>query len=159
MKRMLAAFIAIMTMAACEDKLALDPKKVNHIEYAFHDSSVPPPYHRSYNVKVEPDFIRLSVDSYGDILVDTTFENTTEAFQQLIELINNSKLISGENKSEPGCTGGTSEELIIFEDDKKVYAGYFENCGGNKASKIFGDYESVISAIKEMVPNLSTYLK
>jgi len=156
LKLMLSALF-LMILTGCLEKL--DPDDVKTVKYSYQDSSVPPPYHRSFDITVEPDKAHIQVDSYGDILVDSTFSITTTAFENLIFTINNANLQSGEAKAGQGCTGGTSERLSITSTDKKVYEGRFEHCGGNRIPARLGDYEKVVLEIKKLIPNLNHLLK
>ena len=50
------------------------------VTYEFHDSSVPPPYHRSYVLTFDRAGARIVVDSYGDVLADRTAPMTEDAW-------------------------------------------------------------------------------
>ena len=41
---------------------------ISRVEYRYGDSSVPPPYHRSYSIVVTSDSVSTVVDSYGDVV-------------------------------------------------------------------------------------------
>ncbi len=145
--------------SACEDGLVLDASTVKSIEYQFRDSSVPPQYHRSYSIVVQPKTVRIKVDSYGDILADKTIDIRETSFVELITTINASRLVSVESRSEAGCSGGTSEILTIFTTDGQVYQGDFEHCGGIGIPEKAGDVKNVVQALKNLIPDFATYLE
>jgi hypothetical protein len=102
------------------------------VTYAFHDSSVPPPYHRSYVLTFTAEQARIVVDSYGEILADQTRQMTPEAWGQVSATYPE---VSGITVTEPeqGCTGGTGFALKVEQEgavaqDLDGYA-----CGGVNA--------------------------
>lgn len=157
--RLSLILIAALIMSSCIEQLSLKESDVTMINYSFHDSSVPPPYHRSYDIKISPDELHITVDSYGDILTDKTIALEQSDFSNLIKTINGAQLVSGRIESEKGCTGGTSESLTIFGNNAEVYNGYFDHCGGNKIPASSGDVKQVVQSIKNLVPNLKEMLK
>lgn len=152
-------FILFPFFMACEDSITLDVAKVSSIHYAFHDSSVPPQYHRSYDIKISRTDAHVTVDSYGDELANENYELSSEQFSDLINTINQSNLVSGAIKAEEGCVGGTSESLVINESNAQVYKGTIDNCGGTAIPATFGDIKTVVKVIKALVPNLAELRK
>jgi hypothetical protein len=144
---------------ACEDSLTITEDDFSSITYSFHDSSVPPQYHRSYDITVSPKDVRVQVDSYGDILASDQFEISASDVSNLIKTINNAKLKSGNSEPGEGCDGGTSESLSIKTTKGKVYSGFFDHCGGINIPESLGDVKVVIDAIHNLVPNLGTMLE
>jgi hypothetical protein len=153
----LFALTIMIGLIGCIEKLK--PEDVKSIQYSFHDASVPPPYHRSYDIIIEPNQAKITVDSYGDVLADTSFKIKGSDFEQLITTINEAQLQSGKAKAGAGCTGGTAEELKIIGNDQQIYEGRFEHCGGNKIPTRMGDYKKVVAAIKNLIPHLDELLK
>lgn len=151
--------MAALIMSSCIEQLSLTESNVTMISYSFHDSSVPPPYHRSYDINISPNELHITVNSYGDILADETIELEQSDFSNLIKTINDARLVSGRIESELRCTGGTSESLNIFENNAEVYSGYFDHCGGTKIPESSGNVKQVIQTIKNLVPNLEEMLK
>ena len=66
----LVVFLMTLTESCSNKKLSKN--KITKIVYSYGDSSVPPKYHRSYTITATKDGIRIVVDSYGNILADTT---------------------------------------------------------------------------------------
>ena len=148
------SFLVVFSCYACEEVMIFDKEKVTKIVYHFQDSSVPPPYHRSYDITITPNHIKTVVDSYGDIIAEEELDCTIEDFASLIEVCNAAKLAVCEN-DDPLCTGQTSESLDIFQGDLH-YESFLNQCQGNTYKSSCGDVPSVINKIKSMVPNLSS---
>ena len=55
------------------------------VTYEFHDSSVPPPFHRSFVLTFTRDRARIIVDSYGDILADREAPMTAAAWDEVTQ--------------------------------------------------------------------------
>jgi hypothetical protein len=79
----------------------------------FHDSSVPPPYHRSWEVTVTPDEATMVVTSYSNELARRTVavsEQDRAAF--LADLPDALEEVGTEDAGET-CPGGTTTELEV----------------------------------------------
>lgn len=61
------------------------PKEFDKIYYHFSDSSVPPKYHRSYTIVITKDEVECSVDVYGDVIAEKSYEFTQEKFDKLVQ--------------------------------------------------------------------------
>jgi hypothetical protein len=84
------------------------------VTYAFRDSSVPPPYHRSFVITVDRHRARIVVDSYGTVLADQTAPMPPVSWQQLSDTIGDLDGIVIE-EAERGCTGGTGFALSVSD--------------------------------------------
>jgi hypothetical protein len=84
------------------------------VTYAFRDSSVPPPYHRSFVITVDRNTARIVVDSYGTVLADRTAPTPPGVWEQLRNTIGELDGIVIE-EPEQGCTGGTGFALSVSE--------------------------------------------
>lgn len=82
------------------------------VAYEFHDSSVPPQFHRSYVLTFDRKQAHIVVDSYGDVLADETVDMTDEAWLRVSETLGSLQGVSIEHSDE-GCTGGTGFTLNI----------------------------------------------
>ncbi|MFT4600075.1 MAG: hypothetical protein ACI857_000245 [Arenicella sp.] len=153
MKFILPIFL-VLGIYSCEEAMTFDKDKVDKIVYHFQDSSVPPPYHRSYDIIITPTKIKTVVDSYGDIIAEEELDCSPEDFGALIEVCNAAKLKFCKN-DDPPCTGQTSESLDIYQGDLH-YESFLNQCQGNTYKTSCGDLPTVINKIKEMVPNLAT---
>ncbi len=84
------------------------------VTYAFRDSSVPPPYHRSFVMTVDRHTARIVVDSYGTVLADRTAPMPSGTWEQMSDTIGDLDGILIE-EPEQGCTGGTGFALSVSE--------------------------------------------
>jgi hypothetical protein len=84
------------------------------VTYAFRDSSMPPPYHRSFVITVDRDAARIVVDSYGTVLADQTASMPPGTWQRMSDTIADLDGIVIE-EPEQGCTGGTGFALSVSD--------------------------------------------
>ena len=84
------------------------------VTYAFRDSSMPPPYHRSFVITVNRDAARIVVDSYGTVLADQTASMPPGTWQRMSDSIADLDGIVIE-EPEQGCTGGTGFALSVSD--------------------------------------------
>lgn len=129
---------------------------IHTIVYRFGDSSVPPPYHRSYTITVTPTHVHTVVDSYGDTVAEGESSMSEAGFARLLAVVEAAKLhncqLPEDNK---GCTGGTSEKISWSGDAGEAFSGYIYHCAGNKEGDLCGDVDAVADAIKALVPDLA----
>jgi len=99
------------------------------VSYAFLDSSVPPPYHRSYELTVRMDESRIVVDSYGDVLADERKATDPAAWSAMGATLED---VTGLSAQEPeaGCTGGTVTSLTVVEDGEVLVDLVLDECAG-----------------------------
>lgn len=131
-----------------------DADAVTEIVFAFQDASVPPPYHRSWEVTITPTSIRKVVDSYGDVLSDTTAALTTAQFAEIVAALAAAELTIVEATSGTrggGCTGGTGNSLRLRRGEA-VTTGSVEHCGGEHAGTLRGDVDAFTSALAPYLP-------
>jgi hypothetical protein len=109
---------------------ALDDDAV--ITYAFHDSSVPPRYHRSVTLTMSRQTARMVVDSYGSVLADETRATPDVVWRGLAEAL---PMIEGRSVEVPaqGCTGGTRVDVFVDTGGTRVVDLRPEFCGGVNA--------------------------
>lgn len=129
---------ALLVASSCADDagagaVALDPA-TTRVEYRFHDSSVPPEFHRSYSISVADGEARMVVDVYGDEIHDVTATVDDETLARLVDGIE--ALDVRTSRARDGCTGGTARELMATDadvDDADAVPAlevYTEVCGG-----------------------------
>jgi hypothetical protein len=128
--------------------------------YHFYDSSVPPPYHRSYEIDIEDTVIKFTIDSYGDLLYDETFSVPRK---QLVDFKTSLKKLNVK-KQKPkvdhvGCTGGTSESFFFYHDDEKKYDFQIAQCGGKYYGDMKADLDKVRDLFKSMIPDFAKKLQ
>lgn len=136
------------------------PERFSRIEYHFSDSSVPPPYHRSYSISLKPDIIHIVVDSYGEIISDTSMLFSKDDFNAICDSFVSFNIETCEKTDSEGCTGGTGEQLTIFnKTSEKIISGSVYYCGGENFGTLKGDVKGFSKLIKSFIPNLTDLLK
>ncbi len=105
----------------------MDDAAPTAIEYQFTDASVPPQYHRSWTLRVDPMTARITVDSYGDALAERETALPDGLWQRLT-----ANLPAEQSPAGPadGCTGGTSMAVRVSSDDRVLLDRSGDNCGG-----------------------------
>lgn len=91
-------------------------KPVQKIIYQFHDSSVPPKYHRSYVITVICSMVKIVIDSYGEILADREYEITEEQFVNIVESLRKNGIKNMELGGNENCIGGTGESISVSDE-------------------------------------------
>lgn len=120
------------------------------IEYHYGDSSVEPQYHRSYTLTVSSDEVHIVVDSYGDVLHDTTAPVPAEVWTELVE--NGGELAAIDPDGDDSCDGGTSRSMTVTGGGEAVYDVSFGVCGGvnrDAADRLDAYVAPVIEAIPD----------
>lgn len=122
------------------------------VNYHFQDSSVPPPYHRSYTLTFDRNQVHIVVDSYGDVLADRTAPMTETAWNTVS---NNFAAIRNISVREPeqGCVGGTSFALTVDDGGATVFALQASVCGGanSDATRRVRDW---VQSVRTLLPSM-----
>lgn len=122
------------------------------VTYQFHDSSVPPPNHRSYTLTFDRNQIRIVVDSYGDVLADRTATMTEAAWNTVS---NNFPAIRNITVRQPpeGCVGGTGFGVNVVDAGATVFSMNASVCGGanSDASRRVRDW---VQPVRTLLPSL-----
>lgn len=85
------------------------------VTYRFHDSSVPPEFHRSITLTASSTTSRIVIDSYGDVLADESVPTTRSAWERLADSFDDVLGLTVETPDE-GCAGGTSIDVQVVGD-------------------------------------------
>jgi hypothetical protein len=154
-----AGALVVLLAAACATEAggdggpALDPATAE-VAYQFHDSSVPPEYHRSYTITVQRGEARMVVDSYGDVLHDVTEDVDDETWAEVLDRVGALR-VSGRVGSDD-CTGGTASELqaqdATHTPGDGAVAVFAAPCGGEGS----GAAEAIDTAIEPVVDLFDT---
>lgn len=128
------------------------------VTYEFHDSSVPPPYHRSYVLTFDHAGARIVVDSYGDILADRTAPMTADAWATVAQSYPD---VAGIEIVEPaqGCTGGTSFAITVAGAGAADVALHGSQCGGvnsdaaDRVANWVAPVRALFPAMNELAPD------
>jgi len=134
------------------------PAAPTRIVFQFHDSSVPPPYHRSYTVTATPTEIRKVVDSYGDVISDTKAPLTADQYAAIVAALATHGLgpkAAAPAASEPaaGCTGGTGHSLVLARADGTESRLHVAHCGGADSGTLAGDVEAFATVLSSYLPS------
>ena len=126
---------------------------ITEVVFSFHDSSVPPPYHRSWVVTITPSAIRKVVDSYGDVISDSASALTAAQFAEIAQALSTSGLRVTPAVADPSpeCTGGTGHSLRVTR-GAAVEEGHVSHCGGDHSGTLTGDASGFTSAIAPFLP-------
>lgn len=144
--------------SSCETTLNLNPDTTEKIVYNFYDSSVPPEYHRSFEILITHVNASILVDSYGDTLATATKSLTENEFNDFIELVNDAKLTDSKPKNELACSGSTSESLKIYSDKLELNT-HLDHCQVDEFPSNSGNVRQVIDKMKDFFPDLKDLLK
>jgi hypothetical protein len=99
------------------------------VTYEFHDSSVPPPFHRSFVLMFTRERARIVVDSYGDILADQDAPMTAAVWDEVSQSFSDLSDIVIE-EPEQGCTGGTAFAVSVADVGVTSFSLHGSACGG-----------------------------
>ncbi len=135
------------------DDAASGKSTVVSVTYGFRDASVPPQYHRSYEITAREGVIRKVVDSYGDVISDTSRVLSSEEWADIQGLHRKYGIrVCKEDKNNDGCTGGTGRYVVIEFSDETVIRGSVSLCGGEATGDLCGDYEEFWGALSKYLP-------
>ncbi len=146
---------AVVVSAGCgqsttagDDALLTDDSIV---AFAFHDSSVPPEYHRSVALVVSKDESRIVIDSYGEVLADESVPTPAAVWTQLAETIDEVSGLSVTNEAE-GCAGGTSVDLTVSDGDARLVDLAPQFCGGTNET-VGAAIDAWIAPARDLFPH------
>ena len=107
-----------------------DWEQTTKMEYRFGDASVAPQYHRSYTISISNSKKTITIDSYGDVLLQRQYDITTEEYQKFKEAVAEKGISKHEEKEVSGCTGGKTEYVRLYKGDEMYFDAYVYHCGG-----------------------------
>ena len=117
------AVMPIITLFGMTKGFNFSEKSIDQFQYSFHDSSVPPPFHRSYTITVKSDSAHIIVSSYGNTITDSSFASSPEKLKNIIRLLDSGKVKNSKLSSNGGCTGGTGESILCMSKTTVVFTG------------------------------------
>ncbi|MDA3021415.1 MAG: hypothetical protein O2943_01885 [Actinomycetota bacterium] len=129
-KVLLGVLVLVVVATGCQspaDPVASGLPADATVQYKFNDSSVPPAYHRSFELTVTARQARLVVDSYGDILADEVRDEVSDAWAKLDQSY---AQLAAVTVVEPagGCVGGTSRSLEITQGEEVIKEIFIDDC-------------------------------
>jgi hypothetical protein len=141
-----------------DQPLDFQHSEIDQVTYRFTDSSVPPPYHRSYSIIVTAETINLTVDSYGDIVAQQTLPSSTEQFQAVLAALDEARIRPGQASEREGCTGGTGDRITAHREDESIFDAYRYNCG-QQSGPMQGDVAAVKAHFQSLIPDFSALIR
>lgn len=143
-------FLFILCMACSDPQNS--PSQYTKFVYKFHDSSVPPEYHRSFTITVTHNTIEKMVDSYGDTISYEKKEIESEKFSALKKIVTEAEISNCTTSGKDNCTGGTGISIYFYSDNERVFKGYAAQCGGQDTGDMCGDFEKVLNFLNSLLP-------
>jgi len=127
----------------------MDESKIVKIIYRYKDSSVPPRFHRSYDLTITAKQIEMKEDSYGDILSEESRDFNSDDFNKLLTAFGEMEIANKTLAKNDGCTGGTTEYIKFYDlNDELIFKGYVYHCGGNDYGDLNGNYKEYFKMVK-----------
>ena len=131
---------------------------ITRIVYRFQDSSVPPEFHRSYTITVNPKSLEFVVDSYGKIIKDTTVSINDAKWSNAKKAFGAHNIRLKNETDSKGCTGGKTRSLTLDSGDKEIFKGHSYDCGGKTYGNMSGDLDAFLNDLKSGIdPNVFAY--
>ncbi|MBN2727596.1 MAG: hypothetical protein JXR53_00060 [Bacteroidales bacterium] len=164
------ALIVISLLSACgnikndnnESNLSDSGEKItfSKIVYSYTDSSVPPEFHRSYDIVMTETEAYVKVNSYGQLLTDTIVPIKEGAFQLLIDSFPSYGIEECEDAQLIDCDGGTSAFLALYDkNEKEILNGNIYYCGAATGGNICGDVNGFAILITSIISDFGLLLK
>jgi len=125
--------------------------KFDKLLYQYHDASVPPEYHRSYDITINNTEIKKLVHSYGDTINEDISKIKVIDFKKLIKLFSDCKIRNCDLGEIDSCAGGTGISILCYRGETKVFGGHLYFCGGEKYGNLCGDTEKLLSCLNKLL--------
>lgn len=164
--KLLLILFLIVSFSACKSIVSKKKmeEKLKHLErftYEFTDASVPPPFHRSYSIAADKDSVRLTVESYGEILAHKEYPMPEDGLETignaLLKHKINKRLVEKKSKD---CTGGTSEAISLrTKEDPNFFSASVYHCGGTDYGTLIGETDSFLLDIRPLTPDLKDVIQ
>lgn len=158
---LLFIFYSCQNIGSFTKTTALELKNKIEITYSFQDASVSPQYHRSYSIILSDKNYRFVVDSYGEIIKDTSIvlSNQKKKISQTLRVFKNCQIKNVKrSKTNNGCTGGNGEAIKIIKEGVVYFKGSNYYCGGQTEGDLSGDIKLFLEELKkEINPNVFKY--
>jgi hypothetical protein len=119
--------------------------------YRFQDRSVPPRFHRSKTINLTAKRITEQIDSYGKLLSEREVAVSQDEYRRVARALRRHRIRLVERQApDEHCTGGTTESVKLFEDDRLVFdASVYHGCGdsgnlGGNVAALRSDLEQLL---------------
>ena len=117
------------------------------IDFFFSESSVPPPYHRSYETHITEHSISLRITCYGDVLYEGNFPCNKSSYDNLLNVICDLNIKSIPEKTS-GATGGETLTLALHKGNEEYYSCYIY---GSEYQTFWGNTDANLYRVKAEV--------
>ncbi len=155
--RLLAALALTLVLTACSSTpktSSMSSSAPDRIVYDFRDSSVPPPYHRSYTIEVSSETAKVNVRDYDKVLAEKEVEMTEEKWKALVEMAGELKGKGGKYFSSASGTRGYSLKLMQGEEET-----YLVSWDSMKTDKVKEKVLALCEAVKNCIPDLTELIQ
>lgn len=119
------------------------------IVFYFNGSSVPPPYHRSYETHITEHSISLKITCYNDVLYEGKFPFNKSRYDNLLNVIRNLNIKSIPEKSS-GATGGETLTLALHKGNEEYFSCYIY---GSEYQIFEGTTDANLYIVKKEIEN------
>lgn len=129
--------------------------------YHFQDASLPPPFHRSYSIRVDSNQVQVWVYSYGDTLASEVYPLPDRALERIGEALlkNNISKHKKAKKMRTG-TGGVGHEIKYASAvDSTTFSAKRYVCGGDYEGDLKGEVKQFLEDIAFLTPALDSLIK
>lgn len=164
--KLMFVLVLIISFGACKSILSKKKmeEQLNNLKqftYGFTDSSVPPPFHRSYTIVANQDSIHLTVDSYGETLAEKEYAMPENGFELIGNAILKHKINKRfKEKKSKGCTGGTTEGISWgTKEEPNFFSASVYHCGSVDYGDLLGDIDSFLLEIRPLTPDLKEVIQ
>lgn len=154
-KYIIISLFLCMNILSCSH-ISIIPKKdlimVNTIVYRFEDRSIPPEYQVSFTKEIKENFSSCVVDSYGNEISSNNYQSTGNLINEIKNILMNANFDKCDDFESSGCTGGTSEKLLLLVGNTPLFNASVYHCGGKNYGTYCGDItkslDEKLSAVK-----------
>ena len=166
MKIMVLLLAALALAPGCRDihknvrgsTLKSVESNITRVVFGFRDASVPPPYHRSYDLNVTNKEAELTIHSYGDKLHHELFDISSQRFDSFVKALTELHIESDTMKVNPGCTGGTTLSLELSLDKELLLEGWTYYCAGVFSGNLKGSLGELKPLMNKHFPEIERAL-
>lgn len=137
---------------------------ITQLIYRYQDAAVPPPYHRSIDIRIDAEKITLAVDSYGSILAKTEQDSPSDIMLKISNWIAECGIsvksradASGEFNDK--TTGNGIHFLKIMVQGKPILEGNTAAHDAGESARLMGDIETFAQRIRHCVDDFEQYVR
>lgn len=143
----LGLFVGCKSNGGGQDEDNKMKAKFDQIDYHYQDSSVPPPYHKSYTIEVTAKQSHKVVSGYSDVLSEDNYPITSVQWEQLVQ--QSAKLQKEGSYEALGATGTSGNTIELIKDGKVIYHLYWDSLSKNKVKEATTTFKDTIHATTE----------